>query len=96
MQQAFGLELTYKKQVKKEKRKIYFKEAKILLVEDNQMNQELAVSLLNSVGLTAMVAENGKQAIEKTQGKSLRPCAHGYPDACNGRLYRDKDYPSFR
>ena len=64
LQQAFGLDLTYKKQVKKEKRKIYFKEAKILLVEDNQMNQELAVSLLNSVGLTAMVAENGKQAVE--------------------------------
>lgn len=64
MQEAFGKELTYKKQQKKEHRKIYFKEAKILLVEDNQMNQELAVSLLNSVGLTAMVAENGKQAIE--------------------------------
>ena len=64
MQQAFGIDLTYKKQVKKEKRKIYFKEAKILLVEDNLMNQELAVSLLNSVGLTAMVAENGKQAVE--------------------------------
>ena len=71
MQQAFGLELTYKKQVKKEKRKIYFKEAKILLVEDNQMNQELAVSLLNSVGLTAMVAENGKQAIEKLKEKAF-------------------------
>lgn len=64
MQEAFGKEFTYKKQPKKEQRKIYFKEAKILLVEDNQMNQELAVSLLNSVGLTAMVAENGKQAIE--------------------------------
>ena len=71
MQQAFGLELSYKKQVKKEKRKIYFKEAKILLVEDNQMNQELAVSLLNSVGLTAMVAENGKQAIEKLAEKAF-------------------------
>lgn len=65
LQEAYGMELTYKKQVKKEKRKIYFKEAKILLVEDNQMNQELAVSLLNSVGLTTMVAENGKEAIQK-------------------------------
>ena len=34
------------------------------MVEDNQMNQELAVSLLNSVGLTAMIANNGKEALE--------------------------------
>ena len=64
LQEAFGYPLTYKKVEKKEKGKIYFKEAKILLVEDNQMNQELAVSLLNSVGLTAMIATNGKEALE--------------------------------
>ena len=64
LQEAFGYSLTYKKVEKKEKGKIYFKEAKILLVEDNQMNQELAVSLLNSVGLTAMIANNGKEALD--------------------------------
>lgn len=64
LQEAFGYPLTYKKVEKKEKGKIYFKEAKILLVEDNQMNQELAVSLLNSVGLTAMIANNGKEALD--------------------------------
>ncbi len=64
LQESFGYSLTYQKAVKKEKGKIYFKEAKILLVEDNQMNQELAVSLLNSVGLTAMIANNGKEALE--------------------------------
>lgn len=64
MQEAFGEPLTYQKAVKKEKKKIYFKEAKILLVEDNQMNQELAVSLLNSVGLTTMVANDGKEAMK--------------------------------
>ena len=64
LQEAFDYPLTYQKAVKKEKGKIYFKEAKILLVEDNQMNQELAVSLLNSVGLTAMIANNGKEALE--------------------------------
>ncbi len=64
MQEASGEELTYQKVSKKEKRKIFFKEAKILLVEDNQMNQELAVSLLNSVGLTAMIANNGKEALD--------------------------------
>ncbi len=64
LQEAMGEDLTYQKAAKKEKRKIYFKEAKILLVEDNQMNQELAVSLLNSVGLTAMIANNGKEALD--------------------------------
>lgn len=71
MQEALGLEPTYNKAVKKEHRKIYFKEAKILLVEDNQMNQELAVSLLNSVGLTAMIANNGKEALEKLKENSF-------------------------
>ena len=64
LQEAFDLPLTYRRVEKKEKGKIYFKEAKILLVEDNQMNQELAVSLLNSVGFTTMVACNGKEAID--------------------------------
>ena len=64
MQEAFEEKLTYQKAVKTEKNKIFFKEAKILLVEDNQMNQELAVSLLNSVGLATMVAANGKIALD--------------------------------
>ena len=64
MQEAIGEKLTYQKTVKTEKNKVFFKEAKILLVEDNEMNQELAVSLLNSVGLTTMVAKNGKIALD--------------------------------
>ena len=64
LQEAVGEKPVYQKSVKKEKRKIYFKEAKVLLVEDNKMNQELAVSLLSSVGLTAMIANNGKEALE--------------------------------
>ena len=64
LQESIGLRLTYQQAVKKEKRKVYFKPAKILLVEDNLMNQELAVSLLNSVGLTTMIANNGKEALE--------------------------------
>lgn len=64
MQEAVGESLTYQKTVKTEKNKVFFKEAKILLVEDNEMNQELTVSLLNSVGLATMVAKNGKIALE--------------------------------
>ena len=64
MQEAVGENPTYQKTIKKENNKTYFKEAKILLVEDNEMNQELEVSLLNSVGLTTMVAANGKEALD--------------------------------
>ena len=64
MQEAVGENLTYQKTIKTEKNKVFFKEAKILLVEDNEMNQELTVSLLNSVGLATMVAKNGKIALE--------------------------------
>ena len=71
LQEATGAPLTYKKTVKKEKRKIYFKPAKILLVEDNQMNQELAVSLLDSVGLTAMIANNGQEALDLLEKNSF-------------------------
>lgn len=39
--------------------------AKILLVEDNLLNQELALELLSSNGIIAVVAENGQEAIDK-------------------------------
>jgi len=71
LQESIGLRLTYQQALKKEKRKIYFKPAKILLVEDNLMNQELAVSLLDSVGLATMVANNGKEAIELLKPNSF-------------------------
>jgi PAS domain S-box-containing protein len=39
--------------------------AKILLVEDNVQNQEIATELLNKVGIEVVVANNGKEALEK-------------------------------
>jgi len=41
--------------------------AKILLAEDNEMNQEFAVALLTNSGLQVEVAENGRIAFEKVQ-----------------------------
>lgn len=38
---------------------------KILLVEDNVQNQEIATELLNKVGVEVVVANNGKEALEK-------------------------------
>jgi len=71
LQEAYGLPLTYQKAAKKEKHKIYFKPAKVLLVEDNTMNQELAISLLDSVGLSTMVANNGQEALDTLKENSF-------------------------
>ena len=39
--------------------------SKILLVEDNELNQELALELLSQAGIIADLAVNGAQAVEK-------------------------------
>jgi two-component system sensor histidine kinase/response regulator len=44
--------------------------AKVLLVEDNDLNQEVATELLRSAGLVVDVADNGKIAVEKVQSAS--------------------------
>lgn len=38
--------------------------ARVLLVEDNEVNQELALEILTNAGLHVCVAENGQQALE--------------------------------
>ncbi|PCI80785.1 MAG: hypothetical protein COB20_02715 [SAR86 cluster bacterium] len=43
--------------------------AKILLVEDNDINQELALVFLSKAGVITTVAENGAEAVEKVQQK---------------------------
>ncbi|TXT37529.1 MAG: hypothetical protein FD135_3522 [Comamonadaceae bacterium] len=40
---------------------------RVLLVEDNQTNQELAVELLHNVGITPDLAVNGSEAVDKVQ-----------------------------
>ncbi len=41
--------------------------AHILLVEDNELNQELAIDLLNSVGISVTLANNGLEALQAVQ-----------------------------
>jgi signal transduction histidine kinase/DNA-binding response OmpR family regulator/HPt (histidine-containing phosphotransfer) domain-containing protein len=45
------------------------RDARILLVEDNQLNQEVALGLLEDAHLSIDVAENGAEAVEKVRGK---------------------------
>ena len=45
--------------------------AKILLVEDNEINQELALELLNNAGMITKVAENGQEALDMLAEESF-------------------------
>jgi CheY-like chemotaxis protein/HPt (histidine-containing phosphotransfer) domain-containing protein len=45
--------------------------AKVLLVEDNEINQEVARELLEKAGLTVTITNNGKEAIEKVEGSEF-------------------------
>jgi signal transduction histidine kinase/DNA-binding response OmpR family regulator/HPt (histidine-containing phosphotransfer) domain-containing protein len=41
--------------------------ARVLLVEDNELNQEVATALLTEAGLTVELAENGRIAVDRVQ-----------------------------
>ena len=41
--------------------------ARVLLVEDNEINQEVGLELLRNVGLSAEIAANGRQAVERAK-----------------------------
>ena len=44
--------------------------AKILVVEDHMINREVLLALLEELGLSADVAENGKEALEKCESQN--------------------------
>jgi two-component system sensor histidine kinase/response regulator len=46
------------------------KGARVLLVEDNEINQQIAVELLRSAGMEVAVAANGREAVEKLSQES--------------------------
>lgn len=50
---------------------LHFTGKKVLLVEDNALNAEIAMELLQSIGLTVCWAENGKIGIEKYEASGL-------------------------
>jgi polar amino acid transport system substrate-binding protein len=74
--------------------------AEILLVEDNEINQQIAVELLEMAGLIVTVANNGKIAIDILEGKSFAavlmdiqmPVMDGY--TATRQLRKDEKYAS--
>jgi CheY-like chemotaxis protein len=45
--------------------------ARVLLAEDNEINQQVARELLEKAGLIVTIANNGKEAIEKVEGSEF-------------------------
>ena len=77
----------------------------ILLVEDNELNQEIAVAILESSGLEVEVAENGQIAVDKLKNSSpgyyqlvlmdiQMPVMNGYEAAQAIRNLEDKQLSS--
>ncbi len=56
-----------RKEREKGKRKEKLRSGRILLAEDNELNQEIAVAILGDAGFTTEVAENGQVAVEMLQ-----------------------------
>ena len=62
LRSVIGLEDTDEEE--QERETVQFKAGRILLAEDNALNQEIAVEILSGAGFTTEVAENGQIALE--------------------------------
>ncbi len=60
---------------KEDEEKISFMGRRILLVEDNELNREIATEILHEVGVIVETAQNGREAVE-----AVRESAPGYYD----------------
>ena len=67
---------------------------RVLLVEDNEMNQQVATELLESAGAIVTVANHGGEAVEDPDGgptaATVRRRADGPADARDGRHHGDQ------
>ena len=66
---------------------------RILVVEDNEVNQMVATEILGGAGYICECAPNGRKAVEAVTAIALRPGADGLPDAGDGRIRSDSHDP---
>ena len=67
--------------------------ARVLLVEDNEINQQVAKEILEGAGLIVSLADNGQEAVTCRSNRCIRCRTDGYPDAGHGRLCRNPRDP---
>ena len=92
-----------KEEVKTEEEAISFEGKKLLLVEDNEINQEIALAILEEVGFVMDVADDGAVAVEKIKAAEpgqydlilmdiQMPIMNGYEACRQIRAMKDSPY----
>ena len=66
---------------------------RVLIAEDNVVNQKVAAKMLERLGLRADVAANGREAVDMLRVAALRPYSDGLPHARDGRVRRHRRDP---
>ncbi len=67
---------------------------RVLLAEDNVVNQRVAVGLLQRRGHEVTVVSTGVEALDAIEERHVRRGADGRADAGDGRLRSDRHHPS--
>ena len=70
-----------------------YRSLRILVVEDNQVNQKVARAMLLKAGHKIDIANNGIEAPHDDRQAAVRPRPDGHPDAGNGRDRSDQEDP---
>lgn len=90
----------YEKEAKGDQQVVSIKGVNVLLVEDNELNMEIAEYMLKEQGAVVDRAENGKEAVEAFEAFAASEEGHyGYYDAGNERTggsQKDPDHGSKR
>ena len=69
-------------------------QGRVLLVEDNEDNQNLAEQMLTRMGCEVEIVGDGAQALERLEQRPVRPGVDGLPHAEPQRLRRDARDPA--
>ena len=69
---------------------------RLLVVDDNAVNQRVVEAMLAKRGFSVELAGNGREALSMLAACRLRARVHGLPDAGDGRLSGDGGHPVTR